>query len=62
MVTVVFSVNGKVRGKKEMQPDLSDKTLEQEALDDPNVIKHILGKEVVKIIVVKNKMVNIVVK
>jgi len=45
-----------------MQPDLSDKTLEQEALDDPNVIKHILGKEVVKIIVVKNKMVNIVVK
>ena len=62
MVTVVFSVNGKVRGKKEMQPDLSDKTLEQEALDDPNVIKHILGKEVVKIIGVKNKMVNIVVK
>jgi len=62
MVTIVFSVNGKVRGKKEMQPDLSDKTLEQEALDDPNVIKHILGKEVAKIIVVKNKMVNIVVK
>lgn len=62
MVTIVFSVNGKVRGKAEMQPDLSDKTLEQTALDDPNVIKHILGKEVVKIIVVKNKMVNIVVK
>jgi len=62
MVTIVFSVNGKVRGKQEMQPDLSDKTLEQTALDDANVIKHILGKEVIKIIVVKNKMVNIVVK
>lgn len=62
MVTIVFSVNGKVRGRKEMQPDLSDKTLEQEALDDPNVIKHIMGKQVANIIVVKNKMVNIVVK
>jgi len=62
MLTVVFSVNGKVRGKKDMQPDLDDKALEQAALDDANVIKNIMGKEIVKIIVVKNKMVNIVVK
>ena len=62
MLTIVFSVNGKVRGKKDMPPDLDDKELEQAALDDANVIKNIMGKDIVKIIVVKNKMVNIVVK
>lgn len=61
-VTIVFSVNGKVRGKKEMEVNLEDKILEQAALNDPAVKRHITGKEIVKIIVVKNKMVNIVVK
>lgn len=61
-ITVVFSVNGKVRGKKEMDTDLENKELEQAALDDESVRKHIYGKNIVKIIVVKNKMVNIVVK
>ncbi|MBN1634356.1 MAG: leucine--tRNA ligase [Ignavibacteria bacterium] len=61
-ITIVFSVNGKVRGKKEMDTDLEDKELEQAALDDESVRKHIYGKNIVKIIVVKNKMVNIVVK
>ncbi|MCX7833360.1 MAG: leucine--tRNA ligase, partial [Ignavibacteria bacterium] len=61
-VTIVFSVNGKVRSKKEMDVNLDDKMLEQAALEDPAVKRHISGKEIVKIIVVKNKMVNIVVK
>lgn len=61
-ITIVFSVNGKVRGKKEMDADLEDKELEQAALDDESVRKHIYGKNIIKIIVVKNKMVNIVVK
>ncbi len=60
-VTIVFSVNGKVRGKKEMEANLDDKTLEQAALDDPAVKRHIAGKEIKRIIIVKNKMVNIVV-
>lgn len=60
-ITIVFSVNGKVRGKKEMDADLEEE-LEQAALDDESVRKHIYGKNIVKIIVVKNKMVNIVVK
>ena len=62
MVTIAFSVNGKVRSKKEMDFDTNEKDLEQTALDDENIIRHIMGKDIVKIIVVKNRMVNIVVK
>ncbi len=61
-VTIVFSVNGKVRSKAEMIIDSDDKSLQQAAMDDPVIIKHITGKNILKIITVKNKMVNLVVK
>jgi leucyl-tRNA synthetase len=61
-VTIVFSVNGKVRSKAEMTIDSDDKSLQQAAMDDPVIIKHITGKNIIKIITVKNKMVNLVVK
>ncbi len=61
-ITVAFSVNGKVRSKKNVDVDMNEKDLEQAAFDDEFIKKHIMGKEVVRIIVVKNKMVNIVVK
>jgi len=60
--TVIFSVNGKVRSKQDFEIDTDVKVLEDEALDNENVKKHILGKDIVKIITVKNKMVNVVVK
>lgn len=61
-VTVVFQVNGKIRSKQDFEIDSDVKLLEDEALDSENVKKYILGKEIVKIVTVKNKMVNIVVK
>ncbi len=61
-VTIVFQVNGKVRAKEEMNADTDEKSLEDAALDNENVKKHILGKQIVRIITVKNKTVNIVVK
>jgi len=61
-ITVTFSVNGKMRSKKEVELDTDEKNLEQFAMDDPTILKHIMGKDIVKIIVVKNRMVNIVVK
>ena len=60
--TIIFSVNGKVRSKQNFPIDTDVKELEDEALDNENVKKYILGKDVVKIITVKNKMVNVVVK
>lgn len=62
LITVAFSVNGKVRSKKEVEIDTNEKDLEQAAMDDPVILRHIMGKDIVKIIVVKNRMVNIVIK
>lgn len=60
--TVIFQVNGKIRAKQEFDIDTDTKVLEDEALNNENVKKFILGKEVIKIITVSNKMVNIVVR
>jgi len=62
LITVAFSVNGKVRVKKEVETDLSEKDLEQIALDEEGIKKYIIGKQIIKIIIVKNRMVNVVVK
>ena len=61
-ISLVIQVNGKVRAKLEA-PTGSDKTtLKKLALEQPNVIKFTEGKIVHKIIVVPEKLVNIVVK
>jgi len=62
MVTIAFSVNGKVRSKRAVEFDTDEKALEQTALDDEGIKKHISGKEIIKTIVVKNRAVNVVVK
>src|SRR5690606_40493712 len=61
-VVIAFSVNGKMRDKMEMDSDTDEKILEQAALENEKVLKHIFGKNIIKIITVKNRMVNIVVK
>jgi len=61
-VEVVFQVNGKIRSKKMLPIDLEEEELKKEALNEPNVQKHIEGKNIIKIITVKNKLVNIVIK
>ena len=61
-VTIAVQVNGKMRGSFEIAKD-SDKTLvEKTALELPNVAKHLEGMVVAKVIIVPNKIVNIVVK
>jgi leucyl-tRNA synthetase len=59
---LVFSVNGRVRGKKEAPKDISKEDAIKAAHADENVQRNILGKEVVKEIYVPGKLVNIVVK
>lgn len=62
MVTVVGQVNGKVRTKIEVENDTDEDTLKKIMKDEEKMRKYIDGKEIVKEIVVKNKLVNIVVK
>ena len=59
---LVFSVNGKVRGKKEVPKDISKEDAIAEAREDENVQRNIEGKEVIKEIYVPGKLVNIVIK
>lgn len=59
-VEVVIQVNGKLRGKLEAAIDSSKETLEKMALAQDNVQKFLEGVTVRKIIVVPNKLVNIV--
>jgi leucyl-tRNA synthetase len=61
-LVIAFSVNGKVRAKVEIERDTDEKTLEQAALDNESIKKYISGKQIIKIITVINKMVNIVIK
>ena len=61
-VVVAIQVNGKVRDTIKVKLDENKDVVEKEALNANNVRKHLEGKEVVKIIVVPNKIVNIVIK
>ncbi len=59
---LVFQVNGKVRGKMDVAKETSKQEMEKLAKENENVKKFIDGKEIVKIITIKGKLVNIVVK
>ena len=60
--TMVVQVNGKVRGKIEVDSDTSKEDMEKLAMEIDNVKVFTEGKEIVKTIVVPKKLVNIVVK
>ncbi len=61
-ITVVIQVNGKLRDKLEVEPDLDKSILEKLALENEKAKAFMEGKQVVKVIVVPNRLVNIVVK
>ena len=59
---MIVQVNGKVRGKLQTSVDTSKEEMEKLAKEIDNVKVHIEGKDIVKVIVVPKKLVNIVVK
>ena len=61
-VEIAVQVNGKVRATISISVNEEEESIKQKALQEENVIKHTEGKEIVKIIVIKGKIVNIVVK
>ena len=60
-ITIAVSVNGKVRSELMVTSEATDDEVTQMALRDSKVIPHIEGREVKKVIVVKNRLVNIVI-
>jgi leucyl-tRNA synthetase len=60
-ILVVLQVNGKVRSRIEVPANCSQKEIETKALADERVQRFVNGNPVKKVIVVKNKLVNVVV-
>ena len=61
-VQIIVQVNGKLRAKLMLGADTDKAQVEVQALADENVVKFTSGKTIVKVIVVPNKLVNIVIK
>lgn len=59
---LVFSVNGKMRGMKEVPIGISQEDAISAAMEDEGVKRNTEGKEIVKTIYVPDKLVNIVVR
>src|SRR6478735_2664167 len=60
-VVAVVQIQGKVRARLDVAPDISEADLEQLALADPAVVKAIDGRPVRKVVVRAPKLVNVVV-
>lgn len=60
--TIVVMINGKLRGKFKAEPGASDETLRSEAENNEDAKKFLEGKTIVKCVIVKDKLVNFVVK
>lgn len=61
-ISVAVQVNGKLRGTLDVDRNIAKEDLEKLAFEIENVQKFIEGKNVVKVIVVPGKIVNIVIK
>ena len=60
-IVIAVQVNGKKRATVEIAVDADAQAVEKRALEEPNVIASIAGKPVRKVIVVPNRIVNVVV-
>ncbi len=61
-ITIAVQVNGKVRGTITIAKDEKEEFVKEKAMQEENVKRHISGSDVVKVIVVPNKIVNIIIK
>ncbi|MHB0976383.1 MAG: leucine--tRNA ligase [Candidatus Aquicultorales bacterium] len=61
-VTLVVQVNGKVRDRITVPADLSEEKMKEAAVESENVKRFVEGKQVVKVVTVPGRLVNIVVR
>jgi leucyl-tRNA synthetase len=60
--TYVVQVNGKLRGRFDLPRDKSESEILEIAKNNPLISKHLDGKEIVKVVFVPNKLLNMVTK
>jgi leucyl-tRNA synthetase len=61
-IEIVIQVNGKLRGKISLQANTSEEDMKQTAFENEKIKQALEGKQVIKVIAVPKKLVNIVVK
>lgn len=61
-VEIAIQVNGKIKAKINVASDLDEEGIKAAALADENIVKNTEGKNIIKVIVIKGRLVNIVVK
>ena len=59
-IEMAVQVNGKVRDRLQLPADIESSKIEELALHSENVMRHIEGKKVKKVIVIPGKLINIV--
>ena len=59
---MVIQINGKLRGKIEVAAGADKDSIEKLALANENIQRYVEGHEVLKIILVPNKLINLIVK
>jgi leucyl-tRNA synthetase len=60
-VVCAVQINGKVRDRLEVAPDISEEALTVRALDSPSVIAAVAGRRITRTIVRPPKLVNLVI-
>ena len=61
-IVVPVQVNGKLRARLTMPAEVSEEDVRAAALAEPSVLSHTEGKTIVRVVLVRRKLVNIVVK
>jgi len=61
-VQIIAQVNGKLRAKIMAPLDSDNQAVQETALSDEKIVKFTMDKQIIKVIVVPNKLINIVIK
>jgi leucyl-tRNA synthetase len=62
VVEIAIQINGKVKGRIEIPTSATEKEIEQLVMENNEVKEMLEGKQIVKLVVIKNRLVNIVVR
>ena len=61
-IEIIIQINGRLRGKMSVDANLSEDETRERALSDPHIAPLLVGKEIVRIVVVPKKLVNVVLR
>ena len=61
-ITISVQVNGKFKGTIDVLLNEDEESLKQKAVQDETISKYLVGKEIVRFIIIKNRAINIIAK